>query len=118
MKHCQNGYYNGTKFHRSIRNFMVRKFTSNLILIAVLICIIFASMFLNRYKVEILRIQEMAGNLFGTSLSKMNLNRILYIKDEVFFLWRIQEQIQMDLNCKCNKSDLMRIIDSGKIFEF
>ncbi|XP_001602955.1 RING-type E3 ubiquitin-protein ligase PPIL2 [Nasonia vitripennis] len=24
MKHCQNGYYNGTKFHRSIRNFMVQ----------------------------------------------------------------------------------------------
>lgn len=23
IKHCQNGYYNGTKFHRSIRNFMV-----------------------------------------------------------------------------------------------
>lgn len=23
MKHCQNGYYNGTKFFRSIRNFMV-----------------------------------------------------------------------------------------------
>jgi peptidyl-prolyl cis-trans isomerase-like 2 len=23
MKHCANGYYNGTKFHRSIRNFMV-----------------------------------------------------------------------------------------------
>lgn len=23
MKHCQNGYYDGTKFHRSIRNFMV-----------------------------------------------------------------------------------------------
>lgn len=23
MKHCQNGYYNTTKFHRSIRNFMV-----------------------------------------------------------------------------------------------
>jgi len=22
-KHCQNGYYDGTKFHRSIRNFMV-----------------------------------------------------------------------------------------------
>lgn len=24
MKHCANGYYDGTKFHRSIRNFMVR----------------------------------------------------------------------------------------------
>ncbi|XP_011495689.1 PREDICTED: peptidyl-prolyl cis-trans isomerase-like 2 [Ceratosolen solmsi marchali] len=24
MKHCQNGYYNGTKFHRSIRNFMIQ----------------------------------------------------------------------------------------------
>lgn len=24
IKHCANGYYNGTKFHRSIRNFMVR----------------------------------------------------------------------------------------------
>lgn len=24
MKHCQNGYYDGTKFHRSIRNFMVQ----------------------------------------------------------------------------------------------
>lgn len=23
IKHCANGYYNGTKFHRSIRNFMV-----------------------------------------------------------------------------------------------
>lgn len=23
IKHCQNGYYDGTKFHRSIRNFMV-----------------------------------------------------------------------------------------------
>lgn len=23
LKHCQNGYYDGTKFHRSIRNFMV-----------------------------------------------------------------------------------------------
>lgn len=23
IKHCENGYYNGTKFHRSIRNFMV-----------------------------------------------------------------------------------------------
>lgn len=23
-KHCQNGYYDGTKFHRSIRNFMAR----------------------------------------------------------------------------------------------
>lgn len=23
MKHCENGYYNRTKFHRSIRNFMV-----------------------------------------------------------------------------------------------
>lgn len=22
IKHCQNGYYDGTKFHRSIRNFM------------------------------------------------------------------------------------------------
>lgn len=24
MKHCQTGYYNGTLFHRSIRNFMVQ----------------------------------------------------------------------------------------------
>lgn len=24
IKHCENGYYNGTKFHRSIRNFMVQ----------------------------------------------------------------------------------------------
>ncbi|XP_058794061.1 RING-type E3 ubiquitin-protein ligase PPIL2 [Phymastichus coffea] len=24
IKHCQNGYYNGTKFHRSIRNFMIQ----------------------------------------------------------------------------------------------
>ncbi|KAG5897486.1 hypothetical protein JTB14_031110 [Gonioctena quinquepunctata] len=24
MKHCENGYYNGTKFHRSIRNFMIQ----------------------------------------------------------------------------------------------
>ncbi|XP_047345957.1 RING-type E3 ubiquitin-protein ligase PPIL2 [Vespa velutina] len=24
VKHCQNGYYNGTKFHRSIRNFMIQ----------------------------------------------------------------------------------------------
>lgn len=23
LKHCDSGYYNGTKFHRSIRNFMV-----------------------------------------------------------------------------------------------
>lgn len=26
LKHCHNGYYNGTKFHRSIRNFMVYTF--------------------------------------------------------------------------------------------
>lgn len=25
MRHCQNGYYDGTHFHRSIRNFMVKK---------------------------------------------------------------------------------------------
>ncbi|XP_028028823.1 RING-type E3 ubiquitin-protein ligase PPIL2 [Bombyx mandarina] len=24
MTHCKNGYYNGTKFHRSIRNFMIQ----------------------------------------------------------------------------------------------
>ncbi|XP_030753775.1 RING-type E3 ubiquitin-protein ligase PPIL2 [Sitophilus oryzae] len=24
IKHCENGYYNGTKFHRSIRNFMIQ----------------------------------------------------------------------------------------------
>ncbi|XP_014477637.1 PREDICTED: peptidyl-prolyl cis-trans isomerase-like 2 [Dinoponera quadriceps] len=24
IKHCQNGYYNSTKFHRSIRNFMIQ----------------------------------------------------------------------------------------------
>ncbi|ERL84928.1 hypothetical protein D910_02351 [Dendroctonus ponderosae] len=24
LKHCENGYYNGTKFHRSIRNFMIQ----------------------------------------------------------------------------------------------
>lgn len=24
IKHCDNGYYNNTKFHRSIRNFMVK----------------------------------------------------------------------------------------------
>ena len=24
LKHCVNGYYNGTKFHRSIRNFMIQ----------------------------------------------------------------------------------------------
>lgn len=24
IKHCQNNYYNGTKFHRSIRNFMIQ----------------------------------------------------------------------------------------------
>lgn len=27
IKHCQNGYYDGTKFHRSIRNFMVSVLT-------------------------------------------------------------------------------------------
>lgn len=26
IKHCLSGYYNGTKFHRSIRNFMVSTF--------------------------------------------------------------------------------------------
>lgn len=31
MKHCQNGYYDGTKLHRSIRNFMVRKETVRMI---------------------------------------------------------------------------------------
>lgn len=24
LRHCKNGYYNGTKFHRSIRNFMIQ----------------------------------------------------------------------------------------------
>ncbi|KAJ3642264.1 hypothetical protein Zmor_025065 [Zophobas morio] len=24
VRHCENGYYNGTKFHRSIRNFMIQ----------------------------------------------------------------------------------------------
>lgn len=28
LKHCENGYYTGTKFHRSIRNFMVGTFYS------------------------------------------------------------------------------------------
>lgn len=28
ITHCENGYYNGVKFHRSIRNFMVSFFLS------------------------------------------------------------------------------------------
>ena len=27
IKHCASGYYNGTRFHRSIKHFMVRPYT-------------------------------------------------------------------------------------------
>ena len=62
----------------------------------------------DRYKEEIQQIQEREENLFGENHLKMNLNQILYTKEEVFFQWRIQELIRMDLNCKYWKK-LMRI---------
>lgn len=68
LKHCENGYYDSTKLHRSIRNFMVN-FTLSLSLSII-------PSKTSRYKVEIQLVQGGVVNQFGANHLKMNLNQI------------------------------------------
>ena len=89
---CKKGYYNNTKFHRSIKHFMVFFFLNNKIYIL--------KHFLNRFKEEILPVLAREENLSGEEHLKMNSSPTLPTPAEEFYQWRIQELIPTNLSCK------------------
>lgn len=91
LKHCKNGYYDGTKFHRSIRNFMVIFFAN------IFFCV--NQFFVDRFKVVILPIQAEVVNRFGVKNLKMKSSRIYPIQDVEFYPWQIPVKTQMVHNC-------------------
>lgn len=63
LRHCQNGYYNGTLFHRSVKNFMVR---ISIPRARISIPVIDVFLFLcNRFKAAIRKVLEKEENRFG-----------------------------------------------------
>lgn len=100
IRHCDNGYYDGTIFHRSIKNFMVSSiswlefgcfwdFRVNLDLF----------LFFFRFKGVIQRKLDVAANPFGTTNSKTKFFRNCHIRAVAYCLWQIPDQTQTVLNC-------------------
>lgn len=93
IKHCENGYYNGTQFFRSIRNFMVL-YNTNLLILNISNVVLF------RFKAETPRIPALAANPSGERNSTMNSDRISFMLDVGFSQWRTRGKIQTLRNCK------------------
>ncbi|KAJ8978668.1 hypothetical protein NQ317_019104 [Molorchus minor] len=72
IKHSENGYYNGTKFHRSIRNFMIQGGDPT-------------------------NTGNGGESIWGKNL-RMNLGQTCPIQGEESFLWLILEKIPTDLS--------------------
>ncbi len=74
MKLCEKGYYNGTIFHRSIRNFMARYF---FIYFGFFVSKFSISLLISdRFKEEILLEKERAASRYGRNRLKTNSSQI------------------------------------------
>lgn len=99
LRHCQSGYYDGTVFHRSIKNFMVFLWVvggeaSEMQVVFILFC------FFRRFKAAIQLALEMVANPFGIRNSMMKLSHNCRIRVVAFCRWPIRVRTQMDHNCK------------------
>jgi len=90
---CKRGYYNGTKFHRSIKHFMVTRFLAFILLILLISNG-------NRFKGVIQQVVVKAANLVGEMPLRMNSSQIYRILEEAFYQWLIPVPTRTNLSCK------------------
>lgn len=104
LKHCESGYYNGTKFHRSIRNFMVECFVEsqqhlNICLINIHHFHVNFPIWLFRFKEVIQQVQGQGGSQYGESHLKMNSSQTWLTLGVAFCLWQMLVPTQTSHNC-------------------
>lgn len=95
IKLSRKGYYNGTKFHRSIKHFMVRIFNHTALVLRLK-----SNASAERFKEAIRQEQAQAENPIGVQHLPTNSSPIYLIPGEVFSQWPTLGPIRTNHNCK------------------